>query len=247
MLQVEREEQILRLLKSKRVVELAELQQLLGVSRMTLWRDIQRISPRHAIKKVHGGVMLAAAGLEYVEDSMEKRRNINADKKAAIARKAAALVKDGQTVSLDPSSSSYYLARELSSRGELRVITNCLEVAAALRRAPSVEVLITGGILKGTTSSLVGPQVADFFKEVTTDWCFFSTTGISPDRRTLLDINPLEIEAKQSMLRAARRSVLLFDSSKLKSTRGNLPVIKVKQVDHVISDHQVPLRAKRSG
>jgi DeoR family fructose operon transcriptional repressor len=245
MLQIQREARILDLLKSKRIVALSEIQALLKVSRMTIWRDIQRLAPRHGIQKVHGGIMMTGASLEYIEDSMEKRSNVNPRKKTSIAKKAAKLIHEGQTIALDPSSSSLYLARELGGFSDLRVITNCLEVAAAMRTHVGLEVLMTGGILKSTTSSLTGPQVAAFFKDVTVDLFFFSATGISADHTTLLDINPLEVEAKKAMISSARASVLLFDSGKLSIPKGNLPIIKLKDVDEIVSDRKLALRSKR--
>ncbi len=239
-LPVERERRILEILQERGLVRIHEIHSIFGVSKMTLWRDIQSLMKKHGdIVPLHGGIMLDTGGLNEKEDSIEGRKKLNSDGKTAIAKKAAELIKDGMTVILDASSSSYFLAQELNPFSGLTVVTNCIDIAYSLRKFNGVEVVVPGGHLKKETSSLIGPQTRDFLLGISADLCFFSVSGLSPDGE-LMDINPMEIEVKRAMIAAAEESVLLLDSTKFGRGRGAYRVMRIDEVSRVVSDRPLP-------
>ena len=215
----ERETMILDVLRSRKIIGMNELHALVPVSRMTLWRDIKRLSLKANIRIFHGGVKLSDTPLEEQEDSIERRMSINADKKISAALKAVTLISEGQTVMLDASSASNFLARELDRFKQLRVITNCLDIGRTLRAFSQIEVVLLAGTLKHETSSLVGPAALKSLEPLSADICFFSATGLTKNNE-VLDLNQLEIEVKLAMMRKSAKKILLFDSSKMASRRG---------------------------
>ena len=238
LLPIERENKILERLRGSKILGINELHSLVPVSRMTLWRDIRRLSLKTNIRIFHGGVKLSDTPLEEQEDSLERRLSVNADKKVAAARKAVELISEGQTVMLDASSASNYLALELDRFKRLKVVTNCVDIARALRSSPQIEVVLTGGLLKHETSSLVGPLALKSLEDHSADWLFFSATGMK-DQNEVLDLNPLEIEMKRAMMKKSAKKALLFDTSKMTSRRGAHVLGRLSDFDAVVTEKSV--------
>ncbi len=236
LLPIEREAKILELLRKKKILRIKELHSIFSVTKMTLWRDIQNLQQKHDdIVSFHGGIMVREKGPAESEGSMEQRKEENREAKIELARRGAALVQDDETVLLDASSSSYYLALELAATKRVHIITNCIDIAHTLSGYEPVEVSVTGGDLKKETSSLAGPGAKEFLEKVRADWFFFSVSSLSGEG-DLMDVNPLEIEIKLAMFESARRQALLLDSSKIGSPRGTYTVMHIDEVSRVISD-----------
>ena len=235
---MERETLILDKLKASKILGINELQGLIPVSRMTLWRDIRRLSLKTNVRIFHGGVKLSDTPLEEQEDSLERRLSVNADKKIAAARRAVELISENQTVMLDASSASNYLALELDRFKRLKVVTNCVDIARTLRSSPQIQVILTGGLLKHETSSLVGPLALKSLADHSADWLFFSATGTKAQNE-VIDLNPLEIEMKRAMMKKSAKKVLLFDTSKMTSNRGAHVLGRFSDFDAVVTEKSV--------
>ncbi|OTA41509.1 MAG: hypothetical protein A6D92_06075 [Symbiobacterium thermophilum] len=131
----------------------------------------------------------------------------------AIARVAAGMVHDGASIILDAGTTTLEIARLLKDRRNLTVVTNAYPIAAELADAPGVEVIVTGGTVRGRTLALVGPLAEQALQQVNVDIAFLGTNGIDIERG-LTTPTTAEASVKRRMIAAARKVVVVADSSK---------------------------------
>jgi len=215
-------------------VTVGELEARFGVSSMTARRDLAELERQGVVRRTHGGAVLP--GVSAHEDSFAQRVETDAGPKAALAEAAVARVAPGETIYLDSSSTSYYVARRLIDAAlSVTVLTNSLPVMelVAAQARPNVELIGIGGSLRRLTSSLVGPFAVYAVKANFADRLFLSVKGLAQDR-TLTDADPLEAEVKRTMIARASESVLLLDRSKL-SVHGLSAIGPLSDVDGVIA------------
>ncbi|MEP6895827.1 MAG: transcriptional regulator [Chloroflexota bacterium] len=137
----------------------------------------------------------------------------NAAAKLAIAREAAVLVNDGDSILLDASSTDYFLARALSDRQELRVVTNGFEVARELAENPSNNVILIGGVVNNNSSSVTGLLSERIIEELRIAKAFLSCSGFSLERG-MTEILMAEGQIKRKVIDSSQQLFALVDSSK---------------------------------
>ena len=156
MLAIERRNEILMKLQAERRVVVSELSQLYDVSEETIRRDLEKlVNEGVAIKSYGGAVINENANLEV---PFNIRKNYNVIGKQKIAEQIAAMVKDGESLMLDASSTAVYIAKALKEKKNLTVITNSIEIIVELMDMPEWKVLSTGGLSREGSFALVGPQ-----------------------------------------------------------------------------------------
>ncbi|MGA2656213.1 MAG: DeoR/GlpR family DNA-binding transcription regulator [Verrucomicrobiota bacterium] len=148
----------------------------LGVSEMTIRRDLQTLAAAGRVVRSHGG----AAAVEQVlfQFEFQGRSKINETAKRQIARVAAAMVRDGQSVMLDSGTTTLALALELLHRKRLTLITSSLAIASALQQSSSVQVLLLGGFVRRDSPDLVGIITENNIEHLKADWAFVGADGI---------------------------------------------------------------------
>ena len=244
MLRQEREAEILRLLAgadggARRV---AELSQALGVSQMTIRRDLEELERRGLVRRVHGGAMQVNGALLF-ERSFSERGQEAFREKVAIGRAAAALVRDGAVCILDAGTTTLQVARHISARNVIAV-TNALPVAMELAAHEGISAILLGGNLKGRELCTVGPMVTDALAKMTADVLFLSTMGVSLERG-LTEADIREAEVKRWMIAAARKVVLVADSSKF-GAAFFVQTVPLEKVDVFICDSGLPEPARHA-
>src|SRR5690242_14763666 len=225
MLAETRRRSIAEALRSSGAVTIGELESRFGVSPMTARRDLAELERRGVVRRTHGGAVLPAVSAH--EDSFARRLEANAPEKAALAEAAVALMSPRETVFLDSSTTTYFVARRLVETGlAATVLTNSLPVMELLfnEGGPGLEVIGIGGTLRRLTRSFVGPFAVRTVQGHFADRLFLSVKGVAANGM-LTDADPLEAELKRTMIEQAGESVLLIDHSKL-SVRG-LSVIEI--------------------
>lgn len=212
MLPLERQNQILDILAQKKAATVEELCHLLYSSGATIRRDLAILENNGQLKRTHGGaVFLDASSKDF---PLMLRENENLLAKEAIARKALPLIRDGQTLFLDSSSTVLKLAELLNGFNQLRVITNGLKTASLLADVDGVELHCTGGRLRENAKSFIGQSVNRFVDHFNADYAFISCKGADP-AAGVTEASEEEADVKLSYIQNARRVVLLCDSSKL--------------------------------
>ncbi|MCF8570176.1 DeoR/GlpR family DNA-binding transcription regulator [Gordonia sp. HY002] len=233
----DRRREILRRLQIDSYVEAAALSRDLGVDASTIRRDLDALARSGQAERTHGGARGTAGApndIPYAVKEGERRRE-----KLAIARAAAADVRDGQTVVLDSGSTTYQIALELRHRQELTIITNDLRIGKYTATLPNVRLLVTGGELLGSVYTLVGERAVDFMADYSADWAFLGADAIDPTAG-ITNTNTLEISIKRAMLRAASTSIVVADSSKF-GERTLAKVAAIDEVDRIITDRERPI------
>jgi DeoR/GlpR family transcriptional regulator of sugar metabolism len=224
-----RRREIAERLRATGAVTVAEVEERFGVSPMTARRDLAELERRGVVRRTHGGAILPTISAH--EDSFARRLDVDADEKARLAAAAVELLSPRETIFLDSSTTTYYVARRLVETGlAATVLTNSLPVMELLFKegAPDLEVIGIGGTLRRLTRSFVGPFAVRTVQGHFADRLFLSVKGVAANGM-LTDADPLEAELKRTMIEQAGESVLLIDRSKV-STRGLSVIAPVSEI-----------------
>jgi len=155
----ERLDQIATLVREQGRVSVAELSERFGVTPVTVRNDLTTLEQQGLLVRTHGGAMVdPTTGLE---PAFALRQKLHAAEKERIGRAAAELVRDGDTIAFDASTTAWQVARHVKDRRELTVVTNGLYIALEFLHLPGVTVVMPGGTLRGASASLVGEIGAD--------------------------------------------------------------------------------------
>jgi DeoR/GlpR family transcriptional regulator of sugar metabolism len=206
----ERREVILEALLNQGHVESAELSERLGVSEMTIRRDLGSLEAEGVLRRVYGGATRLTGG--SYEPPFAVRARLRQSAKEAIARAVAEQIADAETVILDGGSTGLAVASALTGR----VITACplsLRVANILVDASGVRLLLPGGYVRDQEQSFVGEQVVSSLEAHVFDTYVMTASGASPDSG-LTEWNSEDAAVKRAALRSARRCILACDASK---------------------------------
>ena len=230
----ERHRYVLETLQQHGSCKVADLALALGVSEMTIHRDLSSLARRNLLRKVHGGAVLR----NYIELTYQDRVVQNHPAKVAVARRALPLIRPETSLYLAPGSTAYEFAKLLETDG-LQVYTNSLPTATALARAghPGVTVTLLGGQLVGFVEALVGPATEAALADLKLDYAFIAVTGVSLNGG-LTVYTEEEARVIRAVIRAARKTVLLTDASKYDSVAG--PQVGLLKDMHVIVTDSMP-------
>lgn len=232
----ERMQRILELLETRDGAHVSELAEQFSVSEVTIRHDLSELARQGLVARVRGGVRALQSGQS--ELSFDIRLRLEADRKQAIARAAAAMVGEREAVALDSSTTAYYLALELRRKRDLVVVTNGLLIAAALADAPGITVLVTGGMLRVPSMSLIGELGAGVLRATRINTGFLGARGLSLEHG-LMELNPDEVRMKQEIANACERVVGILDGTKWH--RGALlSFVPADRVDAIVTDSSAP-------
>lgn len=236
MLRARRHAEILRLLRAGGPTGVREIAHLLEVSAATVRRDLADLDSRGLVRRVHGGAE-AVADLD-TDDALPFAQvaAVDAEDKAAVAARAAALVSDGDVLLLDIGTTVVGLARALRGR-RVTVITSSLAVLDVLRGDDAVELVLLGGAVRDSYLSLVGLLTESALEHVRADIAFLGTSGVSA-RGEVLDSTTVEVPVKRALMAAGDRRVLLADRHKFPGT-GALKVCSLGDLDTVVTNNGV--------
>lgn len=211
MLQFERQQSILHFLQQHQTAKVAQIAKAIYTSEASVRRDIAAMEAQGLVVRVYGGVVLAEHKNDVVPPAL--RDSANSEAKEAIALQAAQLIHDGDTVIFDSSSTVRRICRHIRKRKNLKVITNNLRICQELQDT-DVTVYLTGGEFFKRRGCFLGPYAERFLASVNADSLFFSCKGLSPTG-AITDVSEDEISMRHAMMRQARQSFFLCDSSKL--------------------------------
>lgn len=228
-----RQRSIVGRLRARGTASTEELAGLCGVSIATVRRDLIELERAGALRRVHGGAVTSGVADADAVRGFAEVAATDAAEKTAVARRAAAMVADGDCVVLDIGTTTMLLARELRGR-DVTVVTASLAVLDVLRGDDAVELILLGGVVRRTYHSLVGSLTEDALRQVHGTTVFLGASGVRSDG-TVLDTTAVEVPVKRALLRAADASVLLVDRHKLPGT-GSLRVCEAGAVDVLLTN-----------
>ncbi|MTH64145.1 DeoR/GlpR family DNA-binding transcription regulator [Paracoccus shanxieyensis] len=239
MIPAERQRLILTRLRDRGLMGLAELVDLLGVSHMTVRRDVQKLAREGRLNAVPGGISLPARVL--LEPSHDSKAQMARAEKAAIGARAAELVPPGAVVYLDAGTTVLQVARHLTARDDLTVVTNDFAVAALLSAQSRCRLYHTGGRVERDNQSGVGQIAARAIAGFHFDIAFVSTSSFGPGG--IFTPSEAKVMVKRAITGAAARSILVTDSSKygLVAAYNACPL---DQISDLVTDAGLPDSAR---
>lgn len=241
MLAVQRRGQIIAELERRGIVKVSELVDLLGVSDMTIRRDLTALERQGTLHKVHGGAVLYAEP-STSEPGFEAKSARRLAEKEAIAARAATLVAPGSAIAISAGTTTHLFARHLVDIPGLTVVTNSVWVADVLYRSgsDSVSVLLTGG-LRTPSDALVGPIAIAALRSLHLDTVFMGVHGMDA-YAGFSTPNLLEAETNRAMVRSARRLIVLADSTKW-GVVGLSSMAELSEASMIVTDTGLPRSA----
>ncbi len=227
-----RQMEIIELAKTEGRVLVEELASRFSVTPQTIRKDLNELCESRALNRIHGGAIFPS-GTENVR--YEARRSIAAPEKQAIGKAAAALIPNKSSLFINIGTTTEAVGEALLDHNELMVITNNINVANRLRIFPSIEVVIAGGVVRGTDGGIVGEAAVDFIRQFKVDYAVIGVSAIDNDG-ALLDYDFREVKVAQAIIANARHVILVTDSSKFDRT-APVRIGHLSQVHTFITDH----------
>ncbi len=232
MLAVERRNKITELITKDKSVLVVELAKQFEVTTETIRGDLEKLEKQGILVRTYGGATLVEGtdDMDYLT-----RTTVNAEGKQRISERAARMIRDGETIFLDASTSSYYLAKSIKDKKSLTVITNAERVVSELASCPNIKVICTGGRLTPKNMSYCGRVAEETIRNnYYANKFFFSCRGATI-QRGLSESTEEDAAVKKAMLDSAETAIFLCDYKKL--GKLGVPIIpNFKPIDTVITD-----------
>jgi DeoR/GlpR family transcriptional regulator of sugar metabolism len=231
--QNERQKKMLDTITACERIEVAKLAELMGVSKVTLRKDLDQLEKKGIISHERGYVSPGSS------DDINNRLSYHYETKRKIARAASELVKDGEVVMIESGSCCAILAEELAAnRRDVRIITNSAFIAAYIRRLPQAKIVLLGGDYQNESQVMVGPITRACAQGFSVDKLFIGADGFS-EERGFTGNDHLRSETVRDMAKQAERVIILTESEKF-SKRGLVPLLPCNRINMVITDEAMP-------
>jgi DeoR family transcriptional regulator, aga operon transcriptional repressor len=233
---VERQQHLLGYIQQNGRVSVQRIAEVFSVSLATARRDLNDLAEQGKVQRVHGGAL--AMKLEPPEPPVLQREGQQVDEKRRIARRAAELIQDGETVFLSSGTTALEVARCLLGRNKLTVITNSIPVLNLLGYQAGLSVIVLGGMVRPDGQSLIGHITEQALQELRADKVIFGIRAIHPDYGLTNDYLP-ETMTDRAILRVARQVIVVADHTKLGRVSTAF-VAPLSKVNILITDDQAP-------
>lgn len=227
-----RHDRILELLAENASIGVNDISASLGVSQVTIRNDLRSLSAKGLIHRSHGGASPA------LHPSILERQRHLPDIKTAIAKAAADMIQNGDTVMIDAGTTTALIVKHLLGKRDVRLVTSNLLAMTYARMIPTLNLTLVGGEYRSETESLVGPMTLRALEEYHVKLAFIGTDGFSLENGTTTHL--IEgAEVVKTLHKQSDRTVLLADSSKYGKT-GFAKILPLESVDHLICDGNLP-------
>ena len=241
MLPAERRYRILNILEAEGFVKGAELAERFGVNIATIRRDLRALAETHGIDVKYGGASLVRDSAHPVlrEPDLEEKQVTNLEAKRIIARKAAELVQDGESITLNAGSTASlildFLPAHLSS---ITVVTLGLNIACRAARLPFVNLYLPGGYYRRVSQAMAGPAAERALEEIYVDRAFLGAVAVDMEAGWTHPAH-MEVGVNRLLMSRAREKYLICDSSKFDQI-SFARVAGLEEFDAIISDDALP-------
>lgn len=229
----ERHQKIYELLRNHKNLSIDKLSSILEISKMTVRRDLDRLTKKGIVQIVHGRAIISRTN-EYEPPYMIRSLEMMQEKQM-IGRLAASLIKDNAVIIVDVGSTLLELVRNIPENNNITVITNWIPVAVELSKKRGLfNLVLVGGKVFTDELSIIGGYPEEMLKDFNADIAFLGVGGIS-DKFGITDFNMDEVQVKKQMIKSSREVIVLADHSKF----GRVTPIKIadiKIIDKIITD-----------
>jgi DeoR/GlpR family transcriptional regulator of sugar metabolism len=230
----ERTISILRMIQDQQKMSIIDLSHQLGVSEITIRRDLNDLVDRGMIHRIYGGAIIAQSN--PINSPVLVRINEYKEIKEKIGQAAAALVQDGETVFIGSGSTTAFAARQLANKRGITVITNALNVGMELATSEGVSVVVVGGMLRPSELSLIGHIADQALRELRVDKVIMGIQAISIHAGLSNDYLP-EVMTDRAIFAMAQEVILVADNSKFEKVETGY-VAPITRIRTLITDHK---------
>ena len=230
-----RQREILDIARARGTILVEPLAQRFGVTSQTVRRDLNQLSRLRLLQRIHGGAvpMGGVSNMGYAA-----RLQLAAEGKAAIGRRAAALIPNDASLIVNIGTTTEQVAHHLSGHVGLTVITNNLNVVNLLRPFEGIEVMSAGGIVRREDGGIVGDATVDFIGQFKVDHAIVGASAIEEDG-ALLDYDPREVRVAKAIIENARSVILVADGMKFRRS-APVRIANVSELDCFVTDVAPP-------
>lgn len=235
MIREERLSNILDILSKERFASVEELSHRLFVSPPTIRRDLSELTRRHAVIRSHGGAIPVPENNSVIPIDFRNGQDIRG--KIQLARCAAHMVRDGDVIYIDASTTTLHIVDYIRDLTNIIVITNSIQVALLLRKY-NITGYCTGGVLIDNSMAFAGSFAEATVSNFNIDIMFFSTMAVNPNGY-IADYSEMEAHLRKVALKNARRSVYLADRSKFEKS-SVFHIAHLNEMDQIITNAPLP-------
>jgi DeoR/GlpR family transcriptional regulator of sugar metabolism len=230
---IDRHIKILELLTERQKIEVSELSLLLNVSQVTIRKDLDTLTAQGLVKREHGFAHL------YSKDDINSRLAYHYDIKQNLAKKAANLIEDGETILIESGSCCALLANEIAqTKKDVTIITNSAFIASYIRNNPQIKIVLLGGEYQKEAQVMVGPITRKCVENFFVDKLFIGADGFN-EKAGFTGNDYMRAETVKDMAKQADKVYVITESSKF-SIRGNVSLMKCEDTYGVITDSHIP-------
>lgn len=228
----ERHQYIIKKLQKEQYINVVDLCSELKVSSVTIRKDLKLLEDKNLLFKIHGGATLTNP--YTVDRPVNEKEQLQSDEKLSIGQAAAALVNENDSIIIASGTSVLAFAKSIPLNLPLTVITSALNVALELSRHPYTEVMQLGGMLRKSSSSVMGPYSESILKDFFCSKLFLGVDGIDLEFG-LTTTNMMEARLNRQMISVSQKTIVLTDSTKF-GKRGFGKICNIDEIDHIITD-----------
>lgn len=233
---------ILEVLHRHGAISVTQLADQLGVSEVTIRKDLSALEEQNKLYRTHGRAILISP---YISDRhVNEKEKQNVPEKRAIGRRAAAGIAPNDSIIIASGTTMLYLAREIEAKGHLTVITAAVPVASILSQDRNIDVVQLGGIVRNSSVSVIGEFAEEMLKHFNCSKLYIGVDGIDLEFG-LTTTNIMEASLNRAMMNAAEKTIVLADSSKF-GRRGFSKICNLEAVDQIITDSRIQPEVLRS-
>lgn len=228
----ERHQHIIDKLKKEGSVNVVDLCTELDVSSVTIRKDLKLLEDKNMLYRTHGGGTISNP---YTADrTVNEKAMIRADEKGSIGEAAARLVEANDCILIASGTTVLSLAKNIHPKGNITVITAALNVAQELNHNPAIEVILLGGLMRKSSSSVTGLYAERMLDDFSCTKLFLGVDGIDIEFG-LTTTNMMEAQLNRKMIAATQKTIVLADSSKF-GKRGFGKICGLENIQQIITD-----------
>lgn len=234
MLPSERQKKIVALLATKDILTISELMTIFDISIETVRRDLTLLEKQGSIQKVYGGAKLK--DISFGEPTLENRLMDRLSQKEAIGKKCSEFINDGDCIFIDSGSTTFHIAKQLTNKKNLTIITNSIPVVNELINT-DFEIIIIGGRIRHNERSVVTYDYIFNFAGLNIQKSFICASGITVENG-VSDFNMQEAVTRKIIIERSKEVFVAADSSKFHRD-VTINIAPLDKIDYIITDSQL--------
>lgn len=238
MLAIERRQEIMEIIRRDKSVRVNSLAVMFNVAEETIRRDLDKLDKEGKVQKTYGGAVLLNIVSE--DPSFIDRLKVNIEAKKSMGEKAASLIKDGETIFIDMSTTALEVIKAVPSNINITVITNSLEAIIKLRMKKNIKLITIGGTFDKSNQFMGGTMANRFIDHYYVDKTFFSVKAISIDRG-IMDSKEEIAEIRHRMIKNSKEVILVVDASKFDQV-ALFNVIQMNEITTIVTDKDLDIQ-----